>query len=119
MNPPSARTAFNMPSLLRPTSAVIVLSRKVYRGEQRLHVSKRALSLVITLAILEHVPRQALLDLLWGDDNLAVETNALKMLLSRARHQLGDTDVIRVENGVYSLRGDVVTDFNQLQRLLV
>jgi DNA-binding SARP family transcriptional activator len=40
------------------------------------------------------------------------------MLVSRARRQLGDPDVIRVENGVYSLRDDLVTDFNQLQRLL-
>jgi DNA-binding SARP family transcriptional activator len=107
--------------LVQPAAATVrvnVLSRTVYRGDQQLPISNRALSLIVALAVLGTVPREDLLELLWGTEQLDAGTNALKMLVSRARRQLGDPGLIVVSNGMYSLSPDIVVDFHQIQRLV-
>jgi hypothetical protein len=99
------------------TIRIDVLSRAVYRGHARLTISNRALSLLIILAVLGNVPRDALIEMLWGHD-VDIETNALNMLVSRARRQLGDASLVIVSNGVYSLGADVAVDFHHVQRLV-
>ncbi len=101
-----------------PAVRVNVLSRTVYRGDERLPVSNRALSLIVALAVLGTVPRDDLLELLWGANELDAGTNALKMLVSRARRQLGDAGIIIINNGTYSLSSDIVVDFHEIQRLV-
>jgi DNA-binding SARP family transcriptional activator len=105
-------------SVTQPAVRVNVLSRTVYRGDQRLSVSNRALSLIVALAVLGNIPRDDAIEMLWGDGEIDNGPNALKMLVSRARRQLGDPGLIVVENGVYGLRPDVAVDFHQIQHIV-
>jgi DNA-binding SARP family transcriptional activator len=90
----------------------------VRRGSQRIPVSRRVLSLLLTLAVLGRVRREKLQELLWGDDAAGAGTNALKMLVSRARAQLGDPSAIVAENGFYALAKNVGGDYHDIQTLL-
>jgi DNA-binding SARP family transcriptional activator len=107
------------PSRIQPPATIQVsaLAQMVYRGAETIPLSNRVRSFVVTLAILKRVRRDDLLELLW-DNDLQAESNALKMLISRARHQLGDPSLIEVADGFYSLRSDVVVDVDRIERLL-
>jgi DNA-binding SARP family transcriptional activator len=97
---------------------VSVLSRAVYRGDGRLPLSNRVMSLITVLAVRERISKDDLRELLWGGESPEAEANALKMLVSRSRRQLGDSGAIVVSNGFYALRADVVVDYHQIRRFL-
>ena len=97
---------------------VNVFSRTVWRGGEQLPISKRVLTLIIILAVQGRVPSEQLADWLWEARNLEVESNALKMLVSRARRQLGEPSLIVAAGGAYALRSDVAVDFHQIAQLL-
>jgi DNA-binding SARP family transcriptional activator len=97
---------------------VNALSRSVWRGSERVLMSKRALTLVLALAVLKRARTVVLLELLWGEEAVHSGTQALKMLVSRARAQLGDPSLIVATRGGYALRDDVVVDLEQTERLL-
>ena len=111
-------TSVAEPVTVEPVVRVNVFSRTVWRGDQQLPITKRVLELVIILAVLGRVPGEKLLDWLWAARNLDVESNALKMLVSRARRQLREASLIVAVNGAYRLRSDVVVDFHQVAQLL-
>jgi DNA-binding SARP family transcriptional activator len=92
-----------------------VLSRTVWRGAEAVSLTRRALSLVIILAVLKRVPGQRLIDWLWGAGDVEGEANALKMLISRVRRKLGDASFITVSQGTYALRDDVVVDLHEIE----
>jgi DNA-binding SARP family transcriptional activator len=73
---------------------------------------------MLTLAVLKHARSVVLLELLWGEDAIDSGTQALKMLVSRARAQLGDPGIIVASRGGYALRDDVIVDFEETERLL-
>ena len=106
------------PVTVEPIVRVNVFSRTVWRGDRQLPISKRVLTLIIILAVQGRVSGEKLVDWLWGARDLNVETNALKMLVSRARRQLGEPSLIIVVNGAYRLRSDIVVDFHQIAQLL-
>ena len=101
-----------------PTVRVNVLSGTVWRGDEQLSISRRALTLITILAVLGRVPSERLVEWLWGAREPDGETNALKMLVSRTRRQLGDPSLIVAISGAYELRGDVVVDFHQMAHLV-
>lgn len=97
---------------------VSTLSCSVWRGNHRITLSKRALALIVTLAVLRHVRSVDLLELLWGEDSIDSGSQALKMLVSRARAQLGDPGVLVASRGGYALGDHVIVDFDETERLL-
>ncbi len=111
---PSSSRAKLTDSVIR----VSALSCSIWRGNRRIALSKRALALILTLAVLRHVRSVDLLELLWGEDTIDSGTQALKMLVSRARAQLGDPGAIVASRGGYSLGDHVVVDFDETERLL-
>jgi len=94
------------------------LSRTVRRGERYLTLSRRPLALVMILAVLKHVRRERLTELLWGEEAADAGSHALKMVVSRARRQLGDPNLIIATGGGYALSDDVVVDFERIEQLL-
>jgi DNA-binding SARP family transcriptional activator len=107
-------TLVKNPAIVR----VNALSRTVWRGNSQIVLSNRALSLVLTLAVLKGVRKETLAELLWGVDAVDSGSPALKMLVMRARAQLGDPSLIVANNGGYELRSDVIVDFEEIERLL-
>jgi DNA-binding SARP family transcriptional activator len=103
-----------VPDVLR----IDTLSRTVWQGGRKVALSNRALTLVLTLAVLKSVRRGELAELLWGDEAADSGLQALKMLVFRARSQLGDPSLIVATNGRYALRADVPVDFDEIERLL-
>jgi len=97
---------------------VNVLSRTVFCGTQRLALSNRVWSLIEILAVLKRVRRETIVELLWGEDAIDSGVQALKVLISRARHQLGAADLIEVRGGHVALRADVVVDLDEVEKLL-
>jgi DNA-binding SARP family transcriptional activator len=97
---------------------VSVLSRTVWRGDEPLPMTRRALTLIIVLAVQGRVPGETLIDWLWSAREADVQTNALRMLVSRARRQLGDPSLIAVAGGAYELRSDIVVDFHRISQLV-
>jgi DNA-binding SARP family transcriptional activator len=94
-----------------------VLSRTAYRGVEPIALSNRVWALVEILAVRKRVRRETLVDILWGDDDPAAGAHALKVLVSRARQQLGDPSFIVVARCHYSLCDEIAVDYDELERL--
>jgi DNA-binding SARP family transcriptional activator len=101
-----------------PPLRVNVLSRTVWRGNEVVPMSKRALTLIIVLAVQGRVPGETLIEWLWSARDPDVQTNALRMLVSRARRQLGDPSLIVAAGGGYELRSDIAVDFHRISQLV-
>jgi DNA-binding SARP family transcriptional activator len=115
-----ARRFEALPSTVQhPRVRINVLSRTAFRGGESLALSNRVWSLVEILAVLKRVRREAVAEMLWGEGDPEAGGHALKMLVSRARHQFGDPSFVVVAGGYYMLRDDVAVDYDELQRVLV
>ena len=106
------------PAPLSERVTISALSKSVFRGNERVALSKRASTLVQILAVLKRVRRETLAELLWGHDEYDSGAHALKVLVSRTRHQLGDPSLIKVCEGYYALGDNVDVDYDEVERLL-
>ncbi len=97
---------------------VSVLSRTVFDGNQRIALSNRVWSLIEILAVLRRARRETIVEHLWGEEAIDSGAQALKVLISRARQQLGFPALIEVRSGYVALHRDVAVDLDEVEKLL-